>query len=259
MNEPRRLLDEGGSDLELSILRAGRADTPSPTSRRKALVALGLAGSATVTTATSTATAAWVKSAGTVALLKWIGVGVIGGLVTIGVVAVRSPSSAAPPLPHGRAASGPGPRPPAELLAAPIPDPVSTGAPVPPAPAPSGADAVVSPPTAASSPADPRPRASARPPATTLTEEIAALDAASEALGAGDASRALRALDDHDRRFAGGMLGPEAVVLRIDALVLRGDRASAARLGEAFLAAHPRSPHASHIRSSIGAPAPAAP
>lgn len=248
MSEPRRLLDEGGSEDELSILRAGRADGPSPGSRQKALIALGLAGSATVVTtaATATAGAALAESAGTVALLKWVGAGVLAGLLTIGGVyldgGAPTPSPSPPPRPqvqapaetsHGGAATAPVD--PAPVL------------PVAPVEAPS-----------ASAPARTSPVASgstARPMAS-LADEVAALDAARVALRAGDASGALRALDDCDRRFAGGMLGPEAMVLRIDALALRGDHASAKRLGEAFLAAHPRSPLASHVRWSIGAPSP---
>ncbi len=259
MSEPRRLLDDGGSDLERSILRAGRADAPSPGSRRKALAALGLAGGATVTAASSSATAALAKSAGTVALLKWIGVGLVGGLLTIGVVTLQSSPRGDPP---------PAPRPavpPVTLGGTPRPPVAAVAAPRSPDPSPSGEEAVTvgdpprAPPPLVAPPPEPPPRASGRPAATSLMEEVAALDAAREALAAGDAPRALRALDDHDRRFAGGALGPETTVLRIDALVLRGDRATAARLGEAFLAAHPHSLYASRVRSRIGAPAPATP
>jgi TolA-binding protein len=96
----------------------------------------------------------------------------------------------------------------------------------------------------------------AKPAPTSLTDEVAALDGAREALGGGDPGRALRALDDHDRRFPRGALGPEATVLRVEALAQRGDRAAATRLGAAFLAAHPRSPHAARLRTLLGIPAP---
>ncbi len=45
-------------------------------------------------------------------------------------------------------------------------------------------------------------------------------------------------------------------MLRIQALALRGDRAAATRLAESFLAASPRSPHASRIRTLLDLPAP---
>ncbi|MCU0686760.1 MAG: hypothetical protein MUF34_31685, partial [Polyangiaceae bacterium] len=56
MTDPKRLLDEGASDFEASLLRAGRADVPGGSARRHALAALGLLG--TVVGATSTAASA---------------------------------------------------------------------------------------------------------------------------------------------------------------------------------------------------------
>jgi hypothetical protein len=240
MSEPRRLLEEGGSEVELALLRSARHDAPSAGARRRTLVALGLAGSvgATVTTTTAASTA-------TTALLKWIGVGVLGGMVTVGTVAVVQPGVA-----NERAqVASKGFAPEATRKAAVARQITTAEAPPQPA-APPADEAPSARPSAA--PADP-PHASAKP---SLADEVAALDVAREALAAGDAGRTLRALDQHDQRFPGGMLGPEAMVLRIEALILRGDRASAARLGEAFLAAHPRSPHASRLRSLIGSPAP---
>jgi hypothetical protein len=241
MSEPRRLLEGGGSEDELALLRSARHDAPPPGSRGRTLVALGLAGSvgATVTTTTAASTA-------TAALFKWIGVGMLAGMATVGTVAVVQPG-AAPSRPQV-AAKGFAPeatRKAAVAAQLPAAEPPPAAPPVPPA-----GEIPSAQPSAA--PVDP-PHASAKP---SLADEVAALDVAREALAAGDAGRALRALDQHDQRFAGGMLGPEATVLRIEALLLRGDRASATRLGEAFLAAHPRSPHASRLRSLLGAPAP---
>jgi hypothetical protein len=69
------------------------------------------------------------------------------------------------------------------------------------------------------------------PASSALADEIAALDGAREALASGDAPRALRALDAHDRAFPRGALSPEATVLRIEALARRGVvRRSAAQL-----------------------------
>jgi outer membrane protein assembly factor BamD (BamD/ComL family) len=84
-----------------------------------------------------------------------------------------------------------------------------------------------------------------------LSDEVVALDAARQALAAGDAAGALRAVDDHDRRFPGGALSPEATVVRIEALAARGDRAAAARLATEFLRSHPASPHAKRLRSLL--------
>jgi hypothetical protein len=249
MSEPRRLLDEGG-DLERSLLRSARGDGPRPGSRNRTLVGLGLAGgvAATVTTTTTaTATTALVKSSATAALLKWIAAGVVGGLVTVGAVTViqssrePAPSRGAPVVARAPALQS-------------DPRPVEPAAPALPVAAPPEEPAPIeqAAPSGTSGPAPVGTTGLARPAPTSLTEEVAALDGAREALASGDAARALRGLDEHDRRFPGGMLGPEATVLRIEALLLRGDRASAARLGGAFLDAHPRSPHASRLRSLLG-------
>jgi TolA-binding protein len=245
MSEPRRLLEEGGDDLAVSLLRSARHDAPSPRARKETLAALGLGAGAAVTAAAATSTAASAataaKSGATAALLKWIGVGVVGGLVTVTTVAVvqSPPPEPAPAVlaPTGtRAIASPArsaePRP-VEVTPAPSAEPVASAAPE--------AQKPARPPVSAD-----KPEASAKP---TLADEVASLDAARSALASGNASAALRALDDHDRRFPGGALGPEGTVLRIEALAQRGDRGSAAALARAFLAAHPRSPHAARIRS----------
>jgi hypothetical protein len=253
MSEPRRLLQEEGDELGQSLLRSARRDGPSPQARRKAMLALGVAsgvGASVVATGTGAASTL-AKSTATAALLKWIGVGVVGGLVTVGAVSVTM----GPP-----AARTTAPAETATMVAVPARSPIPSAA------------APAEPPAArpAETAAPPEEAPAARPVETakavarsadkpTLGDEIAALDAAREALGAGNAAAALRALDDHDRRFPGGMLGPEATVLRIEALALRGDRASATRLGRAFLDAHPRSPAAARIRTLLGIAAEPAP
>lgn len=73
------------------------------------------------------------------------------------------------------------------------------------------------------------PMAPARDP---LTEEAALLQSALEALQQGDASAALRHLDERDAAFPHGVLVTEAGVARIRALVARGDAASALMLLE---------------------------
>jgi hypothetical protein len=258
MSDPRRLSEGGGSDLEASLLRSARADGPSPFSRRKALVALGLAGSigaVTTTTATTTATAALVKSSGTMVLLKWIGAGVVGGLLTLGAVEIVHPDEPLPPIAPARVAASP-------RTGSPV------GAPKPVAqveprreivtPAPQAPEADTAPPAEEAPPKPAQPAPSAKP--NPFVEEMALIDAARAALAAGDASKAMRLLDERDRRFARGTFGQETTVVRIEALVHRGDRAAALRLGQAFLDAHPRSTAGSHVRSLLGlsaVPAPA--
>jgi hypothetical protein len=48
-------------------------------------------------------------------------------------------------------------------------------------------------------------------------------------------------------------MGPEASVLRIEALAKTGDRAAAKRAADAFLRANPASPYAARVQSLVGA------
>jgi hypothetical protein len=255
MNEPRRLLEEEGSELERALLRSAFDDAPSPDGRRRTLVALGLAGgigTAVTTTATTGAASTLLKTGAAVVMIKWIGVGMLGGLVTVGALAAVDAARAPSDAPAMVASKGHAPL--AEQRAGAVASAArgdDAPAVAPPAPIPSG-EARVEPVRAA-----PRASASAAPDRTArgaLSDEVASLDAAHRALDAGDTAGALRAIDAYDRRFPGGALATESMVLRIEVLARSGDRASAARLGEAYLAAHPRSPYAARIRSLLGQP-----
>jgi hypothetical protein len=82
--------------------------------------------------------------------------------------------------------------------------------------------------------------------------ELAMLDQARAAIDHGDAGRGLSLLDAYASRFPRGVMGPEASILRIEALANKGDRAAASREGEAFLRANPTSPYAARIASLLG-------
>jgi outer membrane protein assembly factor BamD (BamD/ComL family) len=84
-----------------------------------------------------------------------------------------------------------------------------------------------------------------------LSDEVATLQVARIALADRDANAALAALDRYKSRFATGRLGPEATVLRIEALMLRGDRAQASALADRFESSNPKSPYAERIRSIV--------
>ena len=71
-------------------------------------------------------------------------------------------------------------------------------------------------------------------------------------VGRGSVPAALGALDDYQRSFPHGVLGQEAAVLRIEALVKGGNTAAAKALADRFLAANPQSPHAPRIRRLVG-------
>jgi hypothetical protein len=61
MTDPRRLRDQA-SDFERELLDAGQAEGPSHDVRRRAAVALGIAGSLALQTATAAVTAGSVEA-----------------------------------------------------------------------------------------------------------------------------------------------------------------------------------------------------
>jgi hypothetical protein len=88
---------------------------------------------------------------------------------------------------------------------------------------------------------------------TTFTDELATLDSARRAIDAGDAARALSILDGYGQRFTAGVMGQEASILRVEALVKAGDRSAAERAADEFLRKNPTTPYAARVRSLVGA------
>jgi hypothetical protein len=91
----------------------------------------------------------------------------------------------------------------------------------------------------------------APPRVSSLTREIALLDESRTALAAGNTAEALRLLDGYAATFPRGALEPEAIVLRIDALVRRHETAAARALADSFERSHPGDSHISRIRSLL--------
>lgn len=86
----------------------------------------------------------------------------------------------------------------------------------------------------------------------TVTEEVATLDQSRAALAAGNARAALALMDAYDQKYPRGTLVPEATVLRVRALVQLGRRRDATAVVDRFVAAHPTSPQAVHLRALVG-------
>jgi hypothetical protein len=80
-----------------------------------------------------------------------------------------------------------------------------------------------------------------------LTEEVAALDAARRERAAGRTRSAVTAIDSYRSRFPAGSLRTEATVLRVEALLGSGDRAGAEREANAIVRAAPGSRHAARV------------
>jgi hypothetical protein len=232
MNEPRRMREEAGSDLERALLDAGSSYGSSDAARTRTLAALGIAGTATLTASTAAgASATFLTKAGWTKLLALSAVGITAavpvgyyawqrvGYTPAPAVAVQKPSDARPVVP------------------------------APAAPEPATPEARVEP-QIRSVPVAPKaePRASS---ASALTAELGALDAARSRLSSGDAPGALSLLDEYARTYPRGRLLLEAEVLRIDALAKSGQRAAAKRRAEAFLTRHPNSVLASRVRTYL--------
>ena len=236
--EMRRLSEEGGSDLEISLLRSAKHDSPLPGSRRRAMVALGVGGSLL---ASSTASAASVAGIG---LLKWLGIvalasAVVGGSV-LGVQAVNAPQAPAAPARRGAAQAT------QAVEAVVVERAAATAASVAAAPESIALDSLPA------APGEPAAAAAGtpRPAAPSLADEVAALDNVSQVMGS-DPQAALAQLEKHDKQFAGGALGPEAMVLRIEALARSGDKARATALANEFFAKHGDSPLRGRVQSIL--------
>ncbi len=243
MSDPKRLLEENNDEFENELLRSVRVDAMSDRNRQRILAGIGLATAgltASTAAASTSATSAAIKAGFfkgvSAATVKWIAICSVAALVPTGVWVARSqrtlhvasaPTMTAPAVaPAGQAVEAPAAQ-------------VDTALP---------ADE-----SAAEAKATPAPQA-VQPAASTLADEVAALQVARVALAAHDPSGAIVALDRYKSRFPAGKLGPEATVLRIDALTQRGDRAAASALGDRFLAAHPHSPYADRVNSILSAP-----
>ena len=180
-----------------------------------------------------------------------------GAAFTAGPRAARAvePGAAQPGLP----AINPQPLPPGSVEVAemtPVVEPAPAAVPVPGGPVAAGAGPLpgVRPAPGAARPASPV-QAAATPAAdgpSALDAEIALVRDARAALRAGDPSRALSLLDDHDWRFPGGALSEDCAAERIYVLCALGRTDEARARAARFIASHSASPHASAVRASCG-------
>ncbi|MEO6598259.1 MAG: outer membrane protein assembly factor BamD [Polyangiaceae bacterium] len=90
--------------------------------------------------------------------------------------------------------------------------------------------------------------AQSAPTPSTLTAEVAALDAARAAARAGAYDRALNLLSQYQANFPTGTLRADAEVATIEALYEKGDRTEASRRATRFLVQFPNDPHRSAVR-----------
>jgi hypothetical protein len=247
MNEPRRLLDDGADEFERDLLASARKDAGSDRALGRTLSAIGAGLGASLVKGTAS---------GAVAIglgLKWGAIGAIGGAIAISGYAaiewgVLRPHGEMRPVSSVARIASTAPAMPAASVPAPV---AEEPAPLPTEMPPARARRAEPAPVPALEPAP-----SAAPPAdetTTLAAEVQSLGEAQTALDRGSPRLALDRLDRHDRAFPRGRLEPEAAVLRVRALIRSGDRGSAQRLGNAYLAEHPTCASAVVLRSLLAA------
>jgi hypothetical protein len=251
MMDPRPWLEEDATKLEKALLLAGRTDGPRKGAASRLLAAIeGLPDAPLV----SAAPRALVKP---VAPIRWakialfaMGVGGAGGVTyhlarPHGVV----PSAVAPASVISQTAplAAPG-----EALA-PAEAPVSAESRgVLAVPREAEPDLVPAEGSAAVRRVNPTGQAREAPREATLGDETRALDRARAALDTHRPSEVLRLLDDYHRRFPQGRLRPEALVLRLAALVQAGRRDAANSLASQLLANPAYEAYAARIRSLVG-------
>jgi hypothetical protein len=257
VNEPVRLLDGSGSEKTRAILRAGLADAPRPDALPRVATALGVSAGALAIAMPATALMNGAAVAGAVAagakvpvaaassvvvLSKWLVAGVLGGAVVSGAALVveraRGPSlpeQTTPVEPVSTTARAVQRRSPLALNPVPeTPEPPATPsaqaempwvAPKTPAPPPSVADS--------------------------MGREAARIDAARRAIARGELAQASRELDLYQEERSLGVLDREALLLRIQLLVQRGEHERAVLLARSYLSAHPNDAHTARLRALV--------
>jgi hypothetical protein len=257
--EPRPLLEADATEIEKALLRAGRADVPrkeaaahvlavmqalppalgQPVVPRPVESGLGAAGSA-----------ASVKPAG---LIRWVKIAsialVIGGAAAVSTYLAR-PHGIVPSAMPAIQETEPGENrtPGAASVAAEIREDRATARQ-------EELRLVVgdSNPRRRRASSSGRTReASDSPLDRSLGNETRALDRAREALDAHRSSEVLRLLDEYHHRFPQGRLRPEAMVLRVAALVQAGRHGAADSLARQLLADEAYQTYAPRIRSLLG-------
>jgi hypothetical protein len=248
MSDPERLRGSGSADTEVrELLESLRGISPDAglADRSWAGIATKLAALPTVVPAivsapTTAAASAGSASAGgaSAGISKALTLTLLAAAVAspvLGVFAYRASTAEQPP----RVASA--------AVAAVARAPASITPPAPASPAVPTTKAEVEPKLA------PAP-SSAQSRASRLDAEASLLARVRSQLRSGDARGALVSLNQLQAGFPKGQLGQERDVLAVEVLAANGNTAAARRKAQAFIAAHPESPHKSKLQRFAAAP-----
>ncbi len=237
MNEPRRLLEGEGTEVERTLLEAGVREEPSHRSMRNAAAAIGLGAAAGLSAHSAAGAGTATVLVQVTEALKWVGAGLVGvGVVAaVGYAVVSQKAETGPSQPvEPKVANVATPQPEKE---APKPqvEPIDDDS-----------QAKAAPPPVTSVKRAPKPTGGS------LKDQVALVDQARKELGSGKPQAALSTLNRYHREFPKGALGQEAMLLRIEALAQMGSRSAARTLATRFLTRQPSSPHRKRIESLVG-------
>jgi hypothetical protein len=250
MNEPKRWIEEGPPPAVERLLRAADAERPSDGSLGRVLSGLGVGLGATGAAASAGA-AATVGAGAALATGKGaLAVGVWAKWVVLSVAAVGAGTAAVhraslPPERSRAVVTAATPAKPAPAVATdPVVPAIVATAP--------GLQMEEPPAVARVKPVAPAPRpvteVEAPLDAERLAEEVRAVDRARSALAEGRAAESLSLLDEYEARFGGRRFAPEALYLRMQALLSLGRKADARNAAERLVRVFPKSPHTARAR-----------
>lgn len=258
MNEPKRWLDDGASEEIARLLRAASDERPAATAVERAVasVVVGavVSGAAIGSASAGVSAAAKVAPMASGIFLKWT---LLGSLVAIGAGGLATSLSRPASDPVAR------PAPPATGKPGTLPSTAGTGAPQEPAVDPDQVG-----PSRLASSAEPRRGGEVRRPSSSkvlpapaeetavvdvelLARETMLVDRARAELAAGRTGPALVILDEYQAQFPRPRYGPEALYLRMEALLAQGNQQAARQVANRLASSYPQSPHAARAEALL--------
>jgi hypothetical protein len=264
MSELIPLVSSSTDDFEVALLRSTDHDDLGAEGLLKTAAVLGLGASMMLpTVTTSPLSGAALRLPIWHVVVKWLGLGVLGGIALSGsalLIGSASPQPTAPTSmirrssPASKATAARPELPPEAEPAVPVT--ARSTSPQQRSIAPESAAA--SEPSlslaAASSLAAFAPLGEPGAPeqANSIAAQIQTIESARKALEASRPSDALRAISEYHARWPSGTLTPEATMLGVRAKKMLGDASGAERDGRAFIALYPNSRYAAQLRALLG-------